>query len=127
MTPDQWGPILWHFMHSYSLTYPVQPTESDKSRAIAYFESIPSYISCQTCAEHFSQLLEANPPITDSRATLSEWVYDVHNLVNARLGKPQFSHDQFINAYSPVVRDGQPVPSFATRFVGSLLQVLGPR
>ena len=124
ITPDVWGPILWHFLHSYSLNYPVRPNESDKARAVAYYQSIPSYISCPTCAAHFAQLLAENPPVTDSRASLAEWMFDIHNLVNARIGKPQFTHEQFIRAYSPSIKDGQPIPTLSTRLVGSLLLAL---
>lgn len=124
MRIDQYGPILWHFMHSYSLNYPVIPSESDKARALAYYQSIPSYISCSNCASHFAQLLAENPPVTDSRASLAEWMFDIHNLVNARIGKPQFTQEQFIRAYSPSIKDGQPVPTLSTRLVGSLLLAL---
>ncbi|KAG8976575.1 hypothetical protein FRC05_003414 [Tulasnella sp. 425] len=45
---------------------------------------------CGECAQEFQQLLKKYPPQTSSRKTASLWLCFVHNLVNARLGKPEF-------------------------------------
>jgi len=124
ISPDVWGPMLWRILHSYSLNYPVRPTESDKARAVAYYQAIPTYISCSTCAAHFAQLVSENSPVTDSRASLAEWMFDIHNLVNARIGKPQFTQEQFLRAYSPSIKDDQPVPDIGTRLTGALISGL---
>jgi len=121
ITPDVWGPILWRFLHSYSLNYPVSPTPLDKYKASQYYAGIPRFIPCPTCSHHFQQLLEATPPVTDSRAALAEWVYDAHNTVNSRIGKPHFTPEQFIKMYSPTIKDNQPIPNITATLTGAVV------
>ena len=121
---NSYGPMLWRFMHSYSLNYPTRPTENDRLRAIKYFTTIPKYIPCPRCAAHFQEILNNNPPVVDSRASLAEWVFDVHNIVNANIGKPIFTTEEFMRKYSPQVFKDQPLPDIGTRITGALISGL---
>jgi FAD-linked sulfhydryl oxidase len=117
--PDVWGPLLWKLIHAYSLNYPVTPTAQDRLKARTYYYAIPRFIPCPTCAAHFQEILDRSPPITDSRAALSEWTYDAHNAVNTRIGKPIFTVEDFMRLYSPTIKENQPVPSASAYFVGA--------
>ncbi|KAF9395307.1 hypothetical protein BGX21_009984 [Mortierella sp. AD011] len=50
-------------------------------------------------AEHFQQLLKEHPPQTSSRASLSNWACAAHNIVNERLGKPEFDCGTLADVY----------------------------
>ena len=116
--PDVWGPMLWNLIHAYSLNYPVTPTTLDRLKARRYYDAIPRFIPCPSCAIHFQQILDRSPPITDSRAALTEWAYDAHNEVNISIGKPTFSMEDFMRKYSPTIKDNQPVPGIVCYFTG---------
>jgi hypothetical protein len=47
------------------------------------------------CAGHFAEILKENPlPDSNDPLALFRWSVHVHNLVNARLGKPIFRPEQ---------------------------------
>ena len=35
-----WGPSLWHFLHTMSFNYPVNPTKEDKQNYMNYIHSL---------------------------------------------------------------------------------------
>ncbi|WVZ26574.1 hypothetical protein V8G54_005118 [Vigna mungo] len=45
---------------------------------------------CRECADHFKEILRANPVQTGSHAEFSQWLCHVHNVVNRSLGKLVF-------------------------------------
>lgn len=51
------------------------------------------------CAEHFGQVLAKYPPQVSSRTAAAMWGCYVHNIVNKRLGKPEFSCEDIGDAY----------------------------
>jgi hypothetical protein len=58
---------------------------------VDFVESYKEIIPCLSCREHFEQVLVENPvPEADD---LFKWSVDVHNIVNRRLGKPEFSYE----------------------------------
>ena len=117
---EVWGKYLWTAMHSFSLVYPIAPTEADKTVAGGYFNNLP--IPCGSCAVNYLQLLQSLPvePALHSRADLVSWVFEVHNAVNESISKVQFTTDEFIAHYKiKVSEDGQPQPTMGTRLVGN--------
>lgn len=50
-------------------------------------------------ATHFQLILKEHPPQTSSRASLSNWSCGIHNIVNARLGKPDFDCSTLADVY----------------------------
>ncbi|KAF8934620.1 hypothetical protein BGZ47_010288 [Haplosporangium gracile] len=50
-------------------------------------------------ADHFQEMLKQHPPQTSSRASLSNWACSVHNIVNIRLGKPEFDCSTLADVY----------------------------
>jgi hypothetical protein len=53
------------------------------------------------CAGHFTELLKENPlPTSDDPLVLFMWSVHVHNLVNARIGKPILEPDQAVRRWT---------------------------
>lgn len=46
---------------------------------------------CGDCARHFAELVRRDPPDVSSGQRFRMWLCRVHNLVNVRIGKPQFN------------------------------------
>ena len=97
MSPSVWGPIFWNTMHIITLGYPERPSESEKAAAAAFFESLTKLIPCPICSSHYSEFLKEMPPQVDNRSGLIFWMFNLHNKVNARLGKSEISFEQFID------------------------------
>lgn len=86
-----------------------EPSPSDREALKSYFHLFARLYPCGECAQEFQALLKEYPPQvsprsveasiysadegakqTSSRKSASLWLCHVHNLVNARLGKPEF-------------------------------------
>lgn len=86
-----WGPDLWKVLHRYSLAYPRnQPPEETQKAARAFYNSHKYLLPCPYCRAHYAKYFDEHftDETTKSRASLVKWVFDLHNEVNKRLGKP---------------------------------------
>ena len=88
-----WGPLLWNTLHIISFNYPVRPTEADKENYYQFIISLSKVIPCGKCRENVKTNLEAtnfNKSKLKNRDTFSRFVYDLHNVVNRMLKKPNY-------------------------------------
>jgi len=97
MRPAVWGPILWNTMHIISLGYPEEPDEATRQAAGSFYRSLSLLIPCPICRTHYSKLIQAIPPATESKDALVKWVFTIHNQVNKELGKAEISYDAFMD------------------------------
>lgn len=102
VTPATWGPYAWTASHFFTVFYPDDPSYAHRKAAVEYFHALPYLLPCKVCADEFRSLLVSDPvePHVENRTKLALWFFNVHNQVNKRLGKPEFSMKQFIAAYS---------------------------
>ena len=96
MKPEYWGPHAWKFLHYVCLNYPDNPTKDDTDAMKNYINSFSEIIPCPTCKSDFKKIIEEYDlnTILESRESLFEWSVDVHNRVNAKLGKRTLSYTQ---------------------------------
>ena len=64
------------------------------------------------CKKHYREFLHQHPllPFLDKKADFVKWVIDIHNQVNASLGKPIYSMDEVLDTYSVL----NPISPFAS-------------
>ena len=62
------------------------PTATQRVQARRFFDALGDLYPCATCRADFRVDSRASPPRVDSRASLSRWVCERHNEVNAKLG-----------------------------------------
>lgn len=89
---DVWGPKLWGALHAITFRYGQTPTRDERTHMFNLFASLPHVLPCAVCRAHFATVLAQTLPsaasrVLDDRESLSMWLVDVHNAVNARLGK----------------------------------------
>jgi hypothetical protein len=96
MKTSIWGPSAWKFLHAITFAYPEEPSEEHKEAVKQLFHSLKLLLPCGDCCSHYCHSVDADriEPHLKSRETLSKWLHEFHNKVNARLNKPQYSYEQ---------------------------------
>jgi hypothetical protein len=54
---------------------------------------------CYTCQRDFRILIQTYPPQFDDRISYFKWTWEVHNLVNRKLNKPEFTWTEACNKW----------------------------
>lgn len=82
----------WMTLHSISIAYPDEPTESDKALLNEFMSSFAATITCIHCRQHFGSMFtgykNSVPSWTNSKRDLFLAICRLHNTVNKRLDKP---------------------------------------
>jgi FAD-linked sulfhydryl oxidase len=100
MDPQSWGPNAWKFLHTLTFQYPINPSLKEQRDAENLFSSFSTLLPCEQCRQHYDELLQLYPPQAQSRLSLATWLVDIHNRVNAKLGKQSMHFDQAQALYS---------------------------
>ncbi|KAM3730383.1 hypothetical protein ACB098_12G083100 [Castanea mollissima] len=74
VTKEDLGRATWTFLHALA----------------AQMAILSRMYPCKECANHFKEVLRANPVQAGSHAEFSQWLCHVHNVVNRSLGKLVF-------------------------------------
>lgn len=85
-----WGQYLWRTLHTITYTFdPKMPTNL-REKYIKFFHVLKDFIPCPICRAHYTKRCELNPPERNMKTTdtLVSWLNNLHNEVNAGLGKP---------------------------------------
>lgn len=107
--PAVWGPLFWHTIHIVAIGYPKNPSYADKRAAKEFFESLCFLIPCPVCREHYQRNLEKHPisPHLDRRDDLFKWTIELHNEVNAILGKTRLLEAEVVQYYKRIGARGK--------------------
>ncbi|GJQ78914.1 putative sulfhydryl oxidase [Trypoxylus dichotomus] len=87
---DELGRKSWGLLHTMAAKYPRHPTDAEKRDMSVFFTLFAKFYPCEMCAADLRKDLKEDPPKTDSRETLSQWLCQLHNKVNRKLHKPEF-------------------------------------
>lgn len=98
---DVWGPAMWRFLHAASFAWGDAPDPDRKRDMIVFLRSIGTVLPCATCRRHYQEYVQKHLTEEDvaSRDSLSRWVWALHNNVNRRLGKREWSLEQLKQTY----------------------------
>ena len=106
MNQNIWGPHLWFSLHTISFNYPLKPSIKDKEQYYNFFISLQETIPCSVCKKNYKRHLNEHPikDYLDNRKSLVYWVIDMHNMVNAEIGKKILSYNIVIKKYENVYK-----------------------
>jgi hypothetical protein len=78
-----WGPSGWRLLHLITFTY--EPSHRDAVKE--FFLLVPYVLPCKFCRRSLAEYMEEDrlEPALASRTTLTQWLYRIHNKVNAKL------------------------------------------
>jgi hypothetical protein len=106
MNQNIWGPPFWLTLHTISFNYPLKPTQQDKINYKIFYTSFQNVIPCSICKKNYIRHLKEHPidNYLSSRRKLSEWVIDMHNMVNGETGKKILSYDVVVKKYEDIYK-----------------------
>jgi hypothetical protein len=90
MLTTVWGPAMWHYLHTMSFNYPVNPTAEDKKHYKNFVLNLKNVLPCKYCRINLANNLKKKPlQMCDmaSRETFSRYIYELHETVNRMLNK----------------------------------------
>ena len=90
MLTTVWGPPMWHFLHTMSFNYPVNPTQEDKKHYKDFIYNLRYVLPCKYCRINLTSNLKQKPLQMchmESRETFSRYIYELHELINKMLKK----------------------------------------
>ncbi|XP_057718200.1 FAD-linked sulfhydryl oxidase ERV1 [Arachis stenosperma] len=90
VSKEDLGRATWTFLHTLAAQYPDNPTRQQKKDVKDLVQILTRLYPCKECADHFKEVIRANPVQAGSHAEFSQWLCHVHNVVNRSLGKPVF-------------------------------------
>ncbi|XP_042009512.1 FAD-linked sulfhydryl oxidase ERV1-like isoform X2 [Salvia splendens] len=89
-TKEELGRATWTFLHTLAAQYPDKPTRQQKKDVKELMEILSRMYPCKECADHFKEVIRANPVMAGSHDEFSQWLCYAHNVVNRSLGKVVF-------------------------------------
>jgi hypothetical protein len=106
MNQNIWGPHLWFSLHTISFNYPLVPKTEDKEYYKNFFTNLQHVIPCSICKKNYMRHIKEHPitNFLDNRKSMVYWVIDMHNMVNAEIGKKILSYDVVIKKYEEVYK-----------------------
>ena len=100
MSKTVWGNATWYLMHTLSLKLKPEH-ESKVPELFSIYSLICSSLPCPVCQEHAMQVLKTvDKRRLTSKDALIGIIHQFHNMVNKRLGKPEFSKEEHDAMYA---------------------------
>ena len=90
MLTATWGPPMWHYLHTMSFNYPVEPTQEDKKHYMDFVLNLQNVLPCKYCRMNLKTNLKELPltvKCMKNRDSFSRYIYELHELVNKMLKK----------------------------------------
>ena len=90
MLTSVWGPSMWHYLHTMSFNYPVNPSKEDKKHYKDFILSLQNVLPCRYCRINLKKNFKLLPLTNEhmkSRDTFSRYIYNLHETVNKMLKK----------------------------------------
>ena len=90
MLTTVWGPSMWHYLHTMSFNYPINPTKQDKKHYKNFLVQLQYVLPCKYCRINLRNNFKHMPIKSchmKNRNTFSKYVYDLHEFINKMLNK----------------------------------------
>jgi hypothetical protein len=90
MMTSVWGPAMWHYLHTMSFNYPVEPTSENKKNYRNFVLNLRNVLPCKYCRMILANNLKKKPLQMchmKSRETFSRYIYELHETINRMLNK----------------------------------------
>lgn len=82
ISTDTWGPTVWTLLHRLA---EYCDSVRDEYTVPAVLAALTVLLPCSVCREHLASMLATHGA---PHGNMTKYVFDLHNIVNRRLGKP---------------------------------------
>lgn len=85
-----WGPAMWHYLHTMSFNYPVEPNKEQKKHYRDFVLNLKNVLPCKHCRINLANNFKKKPLkmcYMKNRETFSRYIYELHETVNKMLKK----------------------------------------
>ena len=90
MLTTVWGPSMWHYLHTMSFNYPINPTKDEKKNYKNFVISLKNVLPCKNCRINLENNFKIHP-IKEchmkNRDSFSKYLFKLHEIVNKMLNK----------------------------------------
>jgi FAD-linked sulfhydryl oxidase len=104
---DDLGRASWSLLHTMAAYYPIQPKNEEQETMNQFIDSFSKLFPCPECRADFQEEIVKSPPDVSSRLGLSTWMCQQHNIVNRKLGKPEFDCKRVLERWKDGPSDGR--------------------
>jgi len=90
MLTSVWGPSIWHYLHTMSFNYPINPTAEDKKYYTQFIKNLQYTLPCKHCRINLKNNFKSLPLRMchmKDRGTFSRYIYNLHETINKMLNK----------------------------------------
>ena len=101
INPKIWGRSVWDFFYYVALSYPKNPTPSDKAKFKQFYKIAGSIVPCQKCQINFMTHIQELPieNYLNSSYDLFEWVTNMDNKVRSLNNAKQLNVSETMEYY----------------------------
>jgi hypothetical protein len=83
-----WGSSVWEVFHLLTLTF----DENKRDKYIEFFAAVSYILPCQICVDHYKKMLiDTNYLMERDKEEMINWMVNLHNNVNKRIGKREYT------------------------------------
>jgi len=100
------GSSSWSLLHSLAAYFPSKPSVVEQEEAKQFMHLFSKLYPCHDCAEDLKKDLIDDPPKVASSDEFSQWMCELHNKVNLKLGKPIFDCSKVFQRWRDGWSDG---------------------
>jgi len=125
---EDWGPTLWTILHGFAEHS--GHNEDERQHWIFLLEGLPKIVPCPECSKHITVWLRSHPvsilrkiPMTGFYDWTTGYLFELHEEVNRRLGKPSFSKSALKETYASL--DLQVNLESLKRYLEKLISISG--
>jgi FAD-linked sulfhydryl oxidase len=66
--------------------FPPEASDNQQNEMKTFLSSFSKFYPCHYCADHLQEYISEHPPVVRNNQELSQWMCEMHNDVNERLG-----------------------------------------
>ena len=85
MLTSVWGPSMWHYLHTMSFNYPINPTPEQKKHYREFVLNLQHTLPCKYCRINLKNNFKILPLTLEcmkTRDTFSRYIYRLHEVIN---------------------------------------------
>jgi Erv1 / Alr family len=103
LSKHDWGTIFWSYIHTITVIDGKEGIRERSERAKEILSGMGFLVFCKTCRNEYEDMLKKYPLDNvdlDKPMALFAWTVKIHNEVNKKLNKPEFTVEQATHIWS---------------------------